>query len=140
MYDHPMNKYDLVTMDIRPVMPLLDLQSIRRLAYTRHDQLIGRDPNHAMIFKIDGEYNQKAIITSENILDDFICKAINSFEHTWVHRNLSHLTPHEIRVYQEQSEAWSALYKCLVFDPAHAGMFAHYQRIKDSIFLAIPKF
>lgn len=132
--------YDLLTFDIRPVMTLIDHDVIRRMAFLRYDQRTGRNPDHAMIIKRGSEYDQRVRITSDEILDDFISLAINSFEHTWVHRNLSHITDAEKRIYQDLTDAWSALYKCIHFKPEYAGMFAHYQRINDAIFLAVPKY
>lgn len=129
----------LLTFDIRPVLTLLDMAFIPGLAIARHNRLTGHNPDHAQIIQFGSETDQKIRITREVIIDDFICMAINSFEHTWVHRDLKHITPAEHRAYNECREAWQALYRCLIFKPEHAGMFAHYQRINDSIFLAIPQ-
>lgn len=133
------NRYDLHTFDIRPIFQHLDQAYILRLAFNRHDASIGRDPSHAMLYTLGGEYDQKAKITAAQILDDFICMAINSFEHTWVHRNLKHITAEEQKAYMACQDAWSALYRCINFNQISAGMFAHYQRVNDSIFLAVPK-
>lgn len=140
MFENAPPKYDLNTFDIRPVLPLIDHSVLRRLAFLRHDARIGRNSDHAMIIKAGGEYDQRVRITEAEILDDFICTAINSFEHTWVHRDLRHMTPVEKTQYHNFSDAWSALYRCIHFKPEYAGMFAHYQRINDSIFLAVPTF
>lgn len=140
MFENEPPKYELNTFDIRPVMPLIDHSVIRRLAFMRHDHRIGRNPDHAMIIKQGSEYDQRVRITEAEIIDDFICTAINSFEHTWIHRDLRHMTAMEQAQYHNFSDAWSALYRCIHFKPEHAGMFAHYQRIGDSIFLAVPKF
>lgn len=132
--------YNLLTFDIRPAITLIDHEVIRRLAFMRYDKRTGRNPEHAMLITQGSEYGQRVRITSEEILDDFIATAINSFEHTWIHRNLSHLTEAETRVYQDHSDAWRALYQSIHFESEYAGMFAHYQRINDAIFLAVPKY
>ena len=132
--------FDLLTFDIRPVLPVLDHDVIRRIAFMRYDKRTGRNPDHAMIIPRGSEYDQRVAITSGEIIDDFISMAINSFEHTWVHRDLRHMTEAELSTYREFTEAWRALYKCIHFKPEYAGMFAHYQRINDAIFLAVPKY
>jgi hypothetical protein len=140
MHENKPQPYDLLTFDIRPVLPLIDHSMIRSLAFQRHDQRIGRNPDHAMIIPQGSEYDQRVRITTDEILDDFICTAINSYEHTWVHRDLRHMTEAERRIHGEFPEAWRALYQSIHFKPEYAGMFAHYQRINDSIFLAVPKY
>ena len=140
MYENKPQPYDLLTFDIRSVLPFIDHGVIRQLAHMRYDLRSGRNPDHAMIIKRGCEYDQRVRITTDEILDDFICTAINSFEHTWVHRDLRHMTEAEFRQYDEFPEAWRALYQSIHFKPEYAGMFAHYQRINDSIFLAVPKY
>lgn len=133
------NRYDLHTFDIRPIFQHLDQAYILRLAFNRQDALSGRNPDHAVIIKQGSEHDQKIRIMAQTVIDDFICMAINSFEHTWVHRNLKHITAEEQKAYMACDEAWSALYRCINFNQIPAGMFAHYQRVNDSIFLAVPK-
>lgn len=140
MTENTQQLYDLLTFDIRPAITLIDHDVVRRMAFLRYDKTTGRNSDHAMIITRGSEHDQRVRITSDEILDDFFSLAINSFEHTWIHRNLSHVTEAEKRVYQEFPEAWSALYKCIHFKPEYAGMFAHYQRINDAIFLAVPKY
>lgn len=140
MYDQAILSHTLLTFDIRPVLPLLDLAFINHCALQRHHKDIGHNPDHAFIIQSGSVADQKIRVHRENVIDDLICKAINSFEHTWVHRNLGSLTKEEQRAYDECHSAWSALYLCITFQPEHAGTFAHYQRINDSIFLAVPKY
>lgn len=132
--------YDLLSFDIRPVLLLIDHSLIRRLAFIRHGQRMGMNPNNAILVKQGCEYDQRVRITGDEIIDDFISLAINSFEHTWVHRNLSHISEAEKTVYNDSSNVWRMLYQCVSFRPEYAGLFAHYQRVNDSIFLAIPKY
>lgn len=140
MHESKPQPYDLHVFDIRPVLPLIDHDALRRIAFLRYDKRTGRNSDHAMIITKGSEYDQRVRITSDEILDDFISIAINTFEHTWVHRNLSHVSDVEHKLYREFPEAWRALYQCIHFQPEHAGLFAHYQRINDAIYLAIPKY
>lgn len=140
MYDNPILPHVMLAFDIRPVMPLLDLYHINYIAQTRYLREIGHNPDHAFLLKQGSEGDQKIRVHRENVIDDLICRAINSFEHTWVHRNLRNITHDEQRAFESCHLAWSALYRCIIFQPEHAGLFAHYQRINDSIFLAVPKY
>ncbi len=140
MYGAPILPHDLLTFDIRPVLPLLDILPLNHCAIARHHLEVGHNPNYAFLFKEGSEADKMIRVHRDNILDDWICKAINSFEHTWVKRPLSQLTKEELRGYELNHPAWTALYRCLHLKPEYAGMYAHYQRINDSIFLAIPKY
>lgn len=140
MYDRVTLSHIMLTFDIRPVLPLLDLSFINHCALVRYHAEIGHNPDHAFLYKTGSEADQKIRVHRENVIDDLICKAINSFEHTWIHRDLGKLTQQELHAYNACSSAWSALYKCVIFQPEHAGLFAHYQRIGDAIFIAVPTY
>ena len=125
MYDSAILPHSLHAFDIRPVLPLLDLHFINHCAIARYHKEVGHNPDHAFIMTTGSEADQKIRVHRDNFIDDLICRAINSFEHTWVHRNLNNITHEEQRAFEAGHLAWSALYKCIIFQPEHAGISDH---------------
>lgn len=136
----PIPPHDLFTFDVRPVLNMLDMHHIGVCAMNRYQADNNINPDYAMYIPLGSVTDQKLVAYRAQVIDDFIATAINSFEHTWIQRDLSRMTPLEIRCFGEMTPAWHALFRCITLKPEYAGSFAHYQRINDSIFLAIPKY
>lgn len=140
MVIEPIPPHVLLSFDIRPVLTNLDMYSIQVLADSRYREENNINPDYAMIVQSNTIVDQKIQALKAQVIDDFIITTINSFEHTWIQRDLKHITFKEMNIFDDQLKARSELYQCVRFQPEYAGMFAHYQRIGDTIFIAVPKY
>lgn len=136
----PIPPHDLLVFDIRSVLRTLDSHLIQVCAWARYQTDNNINPDHAALIQQGSTTDQKLIAYKAQVIDDFIVMAINSFEHTWIQRDLSRITPKEKDCYEELHVSWRELFRSIKFKPEYAGMFAHYQRINESIFIAIPKY
>lgn len=136
----PIPPHTLLSFDIRPVLATLDMYPIKAFALSRYQAENNINPDHALLYTLASPMAQKLQAIQEQVIDDFIISSINGFEHTWIQRDLRHVTHKELLFFSEQTQARHELYLCARFKSEFAGMFAHYQRIGNTIFLAIPKY
>lgn len=136
----PIPPHVLCTFDIRPVLMAMDMYAVRSFATQRWQELENRNPDHAFIYKMGSPTAQKLEAIQAQVIDDFIIHTYNSFEHTWIQRDQRHLTPKELDWYARENDARRALFRAVQLNHDYAGMFAHYQRIGDSMFLLVPKY
>lgn len=136
----PIPPHTMLAFDIRPVLALLDLYPVKAFAIQRWQLENNLNPDHAFIIHRGSPTDQKLQAIEAQVVDDFIISSINNFEHTWIQRDLRHLTRKELLFFNEQAKAREELYRCVRVPHDFAGMFAHYQRIGDTIFLVIPKY
>lgn len=136
----PVPPHVLLTYDIRAALRLLDMYPIKKYALDRYQRENNINPDYAMIIKSQSPTDQKLRALEAQVIDDVIITMINGFEHTWIQRDLRHMTHEEILFVSSQAAFRHELFHSVRINPEYAGMFAHYQRIGESIFLAVPKY
>lgn len=136
----PIPPHTLVSFDIRPVLTNLDMYAVKSFATQRWQRDNNINPDYAMLYKIGSPTDQKLKAYEAQVIDDFIIATFNSFEFTWIQRDQSHVTPKEHEWFFREEEARRMLFRCAQMRNEFAGMFAHYQRLGDTMFLVVPKF
>lgn len=136
----PVPPYVLLTYDIRMALKLIDMYPVKHFAMARYQAENNINPDYAMIIKSESPTDQKLRAIEAQVIDDLIITMLNGFDHTWVQRDLRHLTQKEQSFFNEQNAFRHELFMSVRIPPEFAGMFAHYQRIGESIFLAVPKY
>lgn len=136
----PIPAHVICTFDIRPVLMKLDMYAVRAFATQRWQELENRNPNHAFIYSVKSPTAQKLEAIQAQVIDDFIIHTYNTFEHTWIQRDQRHVTDKELDWFYREVDARRELFRAVQLKPDYAGMFAHYQRLGDSMFLVVPKY
>lgn len=136
----PVPPHVLLTYDIRAALTLLDMYPIKTYALNRYQAENNINPDHAIIYKLQSATDQKLRAIEAQVVDDLIITMLNSFEHTWIQRDLRHVTDRELTFFNEMAAFRHELFMSVRIPTEYAGMFAHYQRIGESIFLAVPKY
>jgi len=136
----PIPPHVLLSYDIRTALSKVDMYPIKAYALKRYQNENNINPDFAMLIPQGSPTDQKLRAIEAQIIDDLIITMINSFEHTWIQRDLRHVTLEEQSFFNTQSDFRHELFMCVRIQPEFAGVFAHYQRISESIFLAVPKY
>lgn len=136
----PIPPYVLLAYDIRAALAKLDMYPIKAYALKRYQSENNINPDYAMVIKSQSVTDQKLQALEAQVIDDIIITMINDFEHTWIQRDLRHITNEELSFIHSQTDFKYELFRCVRINPEFAGMFAHYQRLGESIFLAVPKY
>lgn len=136
----PVPPHVLLTYDIRSALKLIEMFPVKHFALARYQDENNINPDHAMIIRKASPTDQKLTAIEAQVIDDLIITLLNGFEHTWVQRDLRHVTHKEQTFFNEQVAFRHELFMSVRIPPEFAGVFAHYQRIGESIFLAVPKY
>ncbi len=136
----PVPEHILLSYDVRSALQLLDMYPVKAYALQRYKRENNLNPDFAIVIQSQSPTDQKLRALEAQVIDDLIITTINGFEHTWIQRDLRHMTHNEILFASDQAAFRHELFHTVRINPEFAGMFAHYQRIGESIFLAVPKY
>lgn len=136
----PIPPHTLLSYDIRVALRYIDMYPVKHFALARYQAENNINPDYAMIIRSESPMDQKLKAIEAQVIDDLVITMLNGFDHTWIQRDLRHVTHKEQMFFNEQAAFRHELFMSVRIPPEFAGMFAHYQRIGESIFLAVPKY